>query len=115
LFTDPELARVGLNECEAKKKGLAYRVAKMPAKAVLRTLTLSETRGFLKMLIDEHSNKMLGFTAFSAAAGELIAVVQTAMLNGAPFTSLRDSIFTHPTMAEGLTALLANVPVRPAS
>jgi pyruvate/2-oxoglutarate dehydrogenase complex dihydrolipoamide dehydrogenase (E3) component len=115
LFTDPELARVGLNEREARKKGTEYRVAKMPAKAVLRTLTLSETRGFLKMLIDEHSNKILGFTAFGAAGGELIAVVQTAMLNGAPFTSLRDSIFTHPTMAEGLTALLANVPVRPAS
>jgi pyruvate/2-oxoglutarate dehydrogenase complex dihydrolipoamide dehydrogenase (E3) component len=99
----------------AKKKGLAYRVAKMPAKAVLRTLTLSETRGFLKMLIDEHSNKMLRFTAFGAAAGELIAVVQTGdVKRSAVYVASRFN-FTHPTMAEGLTALLANVPVRPAS
>ena len=80
-------------------------------KAVLRTRTLSETRGFPKMLIDEHSNRILGFTAFGNEAGELIAVVQTAILNRASFASLRDAIFTHPTMAEGLTVLLADVDV----
>ena len=106
LFTDPELARVGLNEIEAMKRGIEYRVAKMPMEAVLRARTLSETRGFLKMLIDEHSNTILGFTAFGAEGGELMAVVQTAMLNNVPFPSLRDTIFTHPTMAEGLTSLL---------
>jgi pyruvate/2-oxoglutarate dehydrogenase complex dihydrolipoamide dehydrogenase (E3) component len=84
----------------------------MPAEGVLRALTLSETRGFLKMLIDEHSNKILGFTAFITGAGDLIAVVQTAMLNGVQFPALRDTIFTHPTMAEGLTALLADVEER---
>jgi pyruvate/2-oxoglutarate dehydrogenase complex dihydrolipoamide dehydrogenase (E3) component len=109
LFIDPELARVGLNESEARDQGIPYRVAKIPAKDVLRTLTLSETYGFLKMLIDEHSNRILGFTAFIAGAGDLMAVVQTAMVNGAPFSSLRDTIFTHPTMAEGLTELLAGV------
>jgi pyruvate/2-oxoglutarate dehydrogenase complex dihydrolipoamide dehydrogenase (E3) component len=113
LFTNPELARVGLSEREAKERGIEYRVAKMPMKAVLRARTLSETRGFLKMLIDQHSNKILGFTAFGAEGGELMAVVQTAMLNNASFPSLRDTIFTHPTMAEGLTSLLADVEVRP--
>ena len=112
IFTDPELARVGLNEAEARNRGIQYRVATMPAKAVLRTLTLSETRGFLKMLIDEQSNKILGFTAFATGAGELIAVVQTAILNNAPFFMLRDAIFTHPTMAEGLIGLLADVEVK---
>lgn len=112
LFTDPELARVGLNEIEATARGIEYRVAKMPMKAVLRARTLSETRGFLKMLIGEHSNKILGFTAFGADGGELMAVVQTAMLNDIPFPFLRDTIFTHPTMAEGLTSLLADVEVR---
>ena len=112
MFTDPQLARVGLNELEAKKLGVAYRVAKMPMRAVLRTRTLSEPRGFLKMLIDEHSNKILGFTAFGAEAGELMAVVQTAILGKIPFECLRDTIFTHPTMAEGLTGLLANVEVK---
>ena len=112
IFTDPELARVGLSESEARNRGIPYRIARMPAKAVLRTLTLSEIRGFLKMLIDEHSDRILGFTAFVAGAGDLVAVVQTAMLNNAPFSTLRDTIFTHPTMAEGLTGLLADVAVR---
>jgi pyruvate/2-oxoglutarate dehydrogenase complex dihydrolipoamide dehydrogenase (E3) component len=81
----------------------------MPVKAILRARTLSEERGFLKMLIDEHSNRILGFTAFCAEGGELMAVVQTVILNGIPFTSLRDAIFTHPTMAEGLNGLLKDV------
>ena len=113
LFTDPEFARVGLSELEARKLGIRYRVAKMSMQSVLRAKTLSETRGFLKMLIDEDSNRILGFAAFGAEAGELIAVVQTAMLGGMGFDSLRDAIFTHPTMAEGLSALLASVPTVP--
>jgi pyruvate/2-oxoglutarate dehydrogenase complex dihydrolipoamide dehydrogenase (E3) component len=112
LFTDPELARVGLNEIEAQKRGIAYRVAQLPADAVLRTLTLSETRGFLKILIEEHGNKILGFTAFITGAGDLMAIVQVAMLSGMEFPALRDAIFTHPTMAEGLTELLANIEIR---
>jgi pyruvate/2-oxoglutarate dehydrogenase complex dihydrolipoamide dehydrogenase (E3) component len=112
MFTDPELARVGLNESEARERGIAYRIARMSANDILRALTISETRGFLKMLIDEHSNRILGFTAFLAGADDLIAVVQTAMLNGIPFNALRDTIFTHPTMAEALSPLLADIEVR---
>ncbi len=113
LFTDPEFARVGLSELEARTFGVRYRVAKMPMQGVLRAKTLSETRGFLKMLIDEDSNRILGFAAFGPEAGELIAVVQTAMLGGMAFDSLRDAIFTHPTMAEGLSSLLASIPKVP--
>lgn len=109
IFTDPELARVGLNEAEARQRGIEYRVARMPAEGVFRTRTISETRGFLKMLIDEHGNRILGFTAFIAGGGDLIAVVQTAMLNGMEFPALRDAIFTHPTMPEGLNLLLSGV------
>lgn len=112
MFTDPELARVGLNETEAQERGIAYRTARMSGNDILRAITISETRGFLKMLIDEHSNRILGFTAFLAGADDLIAVVQTAMLNGVPFHALRDTIFTHPTMSEALSPLLANVEVR---
>jgi len=112
MFTDPELARVGLNESEARERGIAYRIARMSANDILRALTISETRGFLKMLIDELSNRILGFTAFLAGADDLIAVVQTAMLNGIPFNALRDTIFTHPTMAEALSPLLADIEVR---
>jgi pyruvate/2-oxoglutarate dehydrogenase complex dihydrolipoamide dehydrogenase (E3) component len=109
MFTDPELARVGLNESEAKARGIDYRLATMPMSAVLRTRTLSEPRGFMKMLIDAGSDRILGFTAFGAEASELMATVQTAMLGQLPFTVLRDALFTHPTAAEGLTVLLANV------
>ncbi len=110
LFTDPVLARVGLNESEAKSLGLGYRLVKMPMANVLKTRTLSEPRGVLKMLISADSDEILGFTAFGVEGSELMAVVQTAMLGHMPYTTLRQGIFTHPTVAEGLTALLANVP-----
>jgi hypothetical protein len=109
MFTDPELTRVGLNESEAQRLDIAYRVAKAPMAAVLRTRTLSEPRGFMKMLLDETSDRILGFTVLEAEASELVAAVQTAMLGQLPFTVLRDALFTHPTAAEGLTVLLADV------
>ena len=114
MFTDPELGRVGLNESEAQRAGTDYRVAKIAMSAVLRTRTLSEPRGFLKALIASDSDRILGFTALGADAGELIAVVQTAMLTHTPYTTLRDAILTHPTIAEGLTVLFASEPI-PAS
>jgi pyruvate/2-oxoglutarate dehydrogenase complex dihydrolipoamide dehydrogenase (E3) component len=110
MFTDPEFARVGLSETEAKERGVAYRLAKIPMIAVLRTRTLSETRGFLKALIDTESDRILGFTALGVEAGEIIATVQVAMLAGLPYTVLRDAIFTHPTMLEGLIPLFSAVP-----
>jgi pyruvate/2-oxoglutarate dehydrogenase complex dihydrolipoamide dehydrogenase (E3) component len=109
MFTDPPLGRVGLSESEAKARQIAYRRAEMPMAAVLRTRTTSESRGFMKMLIDEGSDRILGFTVFGAEASELIATVQTGMLGNLPFTALRDTLFTHPTAAEGLTLLLADV------
>jgi pyruvate/2-oxoglutarate dehydrogenase complex dihydrolipoamide dehydrogenase (E3) component len=110
MFTDPELARIGLSESEAKARGIAYRLAKLPLAAVLRARTLSETRGFLKALVDTESDRILGFTAFGVGAGEIIAAVQVAMLAGLPYTALRDAIFTHPTMPEGLIPLFSAVP-----
>jgi pyruvate/2-oxoglutarate dehydrogenase complex dihydrolipoamide dehydrogenase (E3) component len=110
LFTDPELARVGLSEREARDRGVGYRVAKVPMEAVFRAQTVSETRGFLKALIEERGDRILGFTALGAEAGEVMAVVQVAMLAGLPYTALRDAVLTHPTMAEGLAALFASVP-----
>jgi pyruvate/2-oxoglutarate dehydrogenase complex dihydrolipoamide dehydrogenase (E3) component len=110
MFTDPEFARIGLSETEAKARGIAYRLAKVPMAMVLRTRTLSETRGFLKALIDTESDRILGFTAIGVEAGELIAVVQVTMLGGLPYTVLRDAIFTHPTMPEGLIPLFSAVP-----
>ena len=76
---------------------------------VLRTRTVSEPRGFLKMLIGARSDEILGFTAFGVEASELMAAVQTAMVGRMPFTMLRDAIFAHPTVSEGLVFLLGHV------
>jgi len=110
MFTDPELARVGLNEKEVQSRGLAYRLSKLAMTANLRARTMSETRGFMKALIAKESDQILGFTIFGVEAGEVIAVVQTAMLCGMPYTVMRDAIYTHPTIAEGLNALFATPP-----
>jgi pyruvate/2-oxoglutarate dehydrogenase complex dihydrolipoamide dehydrogenase (E3) component len=112
LFTDPELAHVGLTESEARAKGVPYRIARIPMALVLRTHTLSQTRGFMKALIGD-DDRILGFTALGAEASELMAVAQTAMLGGIPYTALRDTIWTHPTAAEGLLGLFANPPAAP--
>jgi pyruvate/2-oxoglutarate dehydrogenase complex dihydrolipoamide dehydrogenase (E3) component len=112
MFTDPELARVGRNESEARRDGVAYRVATMPMAEVLRTETVSEPRGFLKMLIGANSDEILGFTAFGFEASEPMVAVQIAMIGGMPYTMLRDAIFTHPTMSEGLIKLLTSVPAK---
>ena len=111
-FIDPELGHVGLNETDARRLGLDVRVVRLPMTSVLRARALGETRGFMKALIDATSERILGFTMLGADAGEVIAVVQTAMLAGLPYTGLRDAILTHPTMAEGLNVLFANVPER---
>jgi pyruvate/2-oxoglutarate dehydrogenase complex dihydrolipoamide dehydrogenase (E3) component len=110
LFTDPPLARVGLNETEARRQGVAVRVAKASMEAVLRTWTTGEARGFMKALIDGRSDRILGFTMFGPEAGEVMAAVQTAMLAGMPYTGLREAILAHPTMAEGLGPLFSAVP-----
>jgi pyruvate/2-oxoglutarate dehydrogenase complex dihydrolipoamide dehydrogenase (E3) component len=109
LFTDPELARVGLNESEAVAKGIPYRLGKLPMAAVLRARTLSETRGFLKALVGA-DDTILGFTGFGSGAGELLPAIQLAMANRLSYTSLRDMVIAHPTMAEGLIFLFATVP-----
>jgi pyruvate/2-oxoglutarate dehydrogenase complex dihydrolipoamide dehydrogenase (E3) component len=110
MFTDPELARIGLNEKEAKAQGIAYRLAKIPMVADLRTRTLSETRGFMKALIATDSDRILGFTVFGVGAGEIMASVQIAMIAQLPYTALRDAILTHPTLVEGLVSLFSTVP-----
>ncbi len=73
MFTDPELAGLGLNQSEAKEQGIAYRLAKIPMDAILRIRTLSEPRGFMKALVDTKSDRILGFTAFGTGAGETMS------------------------------------------
>jgi pyruvate/2-oxoglutarate dehydrogenase complex dihydrolipoamide dehydrogenase (E3) component len=110
LFTDPEFARVGLSENEARARGVPYRVFQIPMAAVMRASTLSETRGFLKALVEADGDRILGFTGFGVGAGEILSSVQIAMLAGLPYTALRDAILTHPTLGEGLIPLFSSAP-----
>jgi pyruvate/2-oxoglutarate dehydrogenase complex dihydrolipoamide dehydrogenase (E3) component len=110
LFTDPELARIGLSEKEAKAQGIAYRLFKIPMEAVMRASTLSETRGFLKALVAGDRDHILGFTGFGVGMAEIMTSVQIAMGAGLPYTVLRDTILTHPTLVEGLIPLFSSAP-----
>src|SRR5258705_13865239 len=92
MFIERELGRVGLGEVEAKRRGIALRVARLPMSSVLRARTIGETRGFMKVLIDARSDRILGFTMLGSGAGEVIAAVQSAMLAGLAYTGLRDAI-----------------------
>ncbi len=109
MFTDPPLARVGLNEVEARRRGVPVRVAVLPLEEVLRTHTTGETRGFMKALVHGQRDDILGFAMFGADAGEVMAVVQMAMMAGMPFAAVREAVLTHPTMAEGLGTLFEQV------
>jgi pyruvate/2-oxoglutarate dehydrogenase complex dihydrolipoamide dehydrogenase (E3) component len=114
MFTDPPLARVGLSEDEARRRNIAVRVATLPMGNVLRTEATDETRGFLKVVVGANDDRILGFTMIGSEAGEVMAVVQTAMLADLPYMKLRDAAITHLTIAEGLGPLLAGVPARAA-
>jgi pyruvate/2-oxoglutarate dehydrogenase complex dihydrolipoamide dehydrogenase (E3) component len=109
LFTDPELAHIGLSETEAKTQGISYRLFKVPMETNLRARTLLETRGFLKALVEANGDRILGFTALGVSAGEILASLQVAMIAGLPYTALRDAVLTHPTLAEGLIPLFSSV------
>jgi pyruvate/2-oxoglutarate dehydrogenase complex dihydrolipoamide dehydrogenase (E3) component len=110
MFTDPELARVGLSEVEARDKGIPYRLFKIPMASVLRTRTLSEMRGFMKALVDK-DDRILGFTVFGVDGGEVMSAVQIAMIGNLPYTAVRDAILAHPTLMEGLIVLFSSTPV----
>lgn len=112
MFTDPPLARIGLSEGEAQRQGIAVRTATLPMRNVLRTEATDETDGFMKVLVGAQHDQILGFAMIGSEAGEIVAAVQTAMLAKLPYTILRDAVFAHLTIAEGLGPLLGGVPAR---
>jgi pyruvate/2-oxoglutarate dehydrogenase complex dihydrolipoamide dehydrogenase (E3) component len=109
MFTDPQLARVGLSEQEARKQGLHVQVARMPMSYVARALEIDEPRGLMKAVVDADTGQILGFTVLGVEGGELMAVVQMAMMGKLPYTVLREAVFAHPTLAESLNNLFANL------
>jgi pyruvate/2-oxoglutarate dehydrogenase complex dihydrolipoamide dehydrogenase (E3) component len=112
VFTDPPLARVGLSEEEARRRGVSVRTAKLPMRNVLRTATTDETDGFMKVLVGGGHDRIIGFAMIGSEAGEVMAAIQTAMLADLPYTRLRDAVIAHLTIAEGLGPLFASLPAR---
>jgi len=108
LFTDPELAHIGLHEADAVAQRIPYRLFKIPMSADLRALTLGETRGFMKALVRTDNDILLGFTVLGVGAGEIMAAVQVAIIAGLPYTALRDAVLAHPTLTEGLGSLFSS-------
>ena len=109
VFIDPQLGRVGLSEKEAKKAGIDYRVATMPMSWVARALEVDESRGLMKVLVNPDSKQILGCAVLGIEGGEVMAMLQIAMMAGLPYTALRDGIFAHPTLAESLNNLFTQV------
>ena len=105
VFMDPELGRVGLSEQEARNQGRSIRIAKMPMKAVARAAEADETRGVMKAVVDAATGRILGCAILGIAGGELMSMVEIAMMGQLPYTALRDAIFAHPTLAESLNNL----------
>ena len=105
VFMDPELGRVGMSEREARVGGRSVRVARLPMTKVARAIERGETRGFMKAVVDADSDAILGCAVLGPDGGELMTVLQVAMMGGLPWTALRDGMFTHPTLAESLNNL----------
>jgi pyruvate/2-oxoglutarate dehydrogenase complex dihydrolipoamide dehydrogenase (E3) component len=109
VFIDPQLGRVGLGEREARAQGRTVRVAKMPMTNVARALEVDESRGFMKAIVDAETKQILGAAVLGIEGGELMAMLELAMMGRLPYTALRDAIFAHPTLAESLNNLFATL------
>jgi pyruvate/2-oxoglutarate dehydrogenase complex dihydrolipoamide dehydrogenase (E3) component len=105
LFIDPQLGRVGLTETQARAQKRNIRVAKLPMSSVARALEVDETRGFMKAIVDSETNQILGAAILGIEGGEVMSALEVAMMGKLPYTSLRDGVFAHPTLAESLNNL----------
>jgi pyruvate/2-oxoglutarate dehydrogenase complex dihydrolipoamide dehydrogenase (E3) component len=105
VFMDPQLGRVGLTEKEARVQGYSIRIAKLPMAHVARAIEFGETRGFMKAIVDGQTSQILGCAILGMEGGEIMAVLQVAMMGKLPYTEIRDGIFAHPTLAESLNNL----------
>src|SRR6266853_5898730 len=109
VFIDPQLGRIGLSETEARAKDYNIKVAKMPMNYVARALEVDESRGFMKVIVDASTSQILGCAVLGIEGGEIMAVLQMAMIGKVPYTVLRDAVFAHPTLAESLNNLFSTL------
>jgi pyruvate/2-oxoglutarate dehydrogenase complex dihydrolipoamide dehydrogenase (E3) component len=107
VFTDPQLGRAGLTERQARTQGRDIRVAKLPMGGVIRAIETGETRGFMKVVVDSGSGQILGCAILGVEGGEIMSIIQVAMLGQLPYTAMANAIFAHPLLAEGLNTLFA--------
>jgi pyruvate/2-oxoglutarate dehydrogenase complex dihydrolipoamide dehydrogenase (E3) component len=105
VFIDPQLGRVGMTEAEARESGRSFAVAKLPMTRVARAIEMGETRGFMKAVVDTGSGEILGCAILGVEGGEVMSVLQTAMMGGLPYTTLAEAVFAHPTLSESLNNL----------
>jgi pyruvate/2-oxoglutarate dehydrogenase complex dihydrolipoamide dehydrogenase (E3) component len=109
VYIDPQLGRVGLSETEARAQQRAIKVAKMPMSYVARALETDETRGFMKAVVDAENNQILGAAILGIEGGEIMSILEVAMMGKLPYTALRDAVFAHPTLAESLNNLFSTL------
>ena len=109
VFIDPQLGRAGLSEQEAREQYRNIRVAKIPMSYVARAIEVDETRGFMKAVVDADTDQILGCAILGVEGGEIAAMLQIAMMGEVPYTTLRDTVFSHPTLSESLNTLFAAV------
>jgi len=112
MYIDPQLATVGLNETEAQKRGIDFRVAKLPMTGVARAQEMSETRGFMKAVVDAKTQQILGCTVLGVEGGEIMSMLQIAMMGKLPYPAIKEAIFAHPTLAESLNNLFMTLDPR---
>jgi len=108
VFIDPQLGRIGMSESEAQAQGRNIRVAKMPMTGVARALEVDETRGFMKAIVDADTGQILGAAVLGIEGGEIMAMIQLAMMSRLPYVTLREAVFAHPTLAESLNNLFTH-------
>ncbi len=109
VFIDPQLGRVGPTEAEARKRGADVRVAKLPMSSVARALEMDEARGFMKAVVDSQTDRILGAAVLGVEGGELMSVLQLAIMGGVTWRTLRDAVFAHPVLSESLNNLFAQL------
>ncbi|MDB5249401.1 MAG: mercuric reductase [Segetibacter sp.] len=109
VFTDPQLARVGITEKEASDKGMAFIVAKLSMSSVARAIETNETRGFIKAIVDKTTKKILGVAVLGVEGGEIMSVLQMAMMGGVTYDQLKYAVFAHPTYSESLNNLFMQI------
>jgi pyruvate/2-oxoglutarate dehydrogenase complex dihydrolipoamide dehydrogenase (E3) component len=109
VFTDPQLGGVGLTEKEARAKGFALKIGRVPMSRVARAIERDETAGMMKLIVDAKNDRILGATILSTDAGELVQILYALILGDLPYTLMKSAVFIHPTLAEGFFFLMEDV------